>query len=55
MIEMKDSTSSYSFDYDENGNVQTFITGNGGGTSFSYDERNLVSSLHIGDKTAETF
>ncbi|MFO3790191.1 DNRLRE domain-containing protein [Bacillus mojavensis] len=50
MVEMKDSTSSYSFDYDENGNVQTFITGNGGGTSFSYDERNLVSSLHIGDK-----
>lgn len=50
MIEMKDGTSAYTFDYDENGNVQTFISGNEVGTSFSYDERNLVSSLHIGAK-----
>ncbi|MDA7025189.1 DNRLRE domain-containing protein [Bacillus sp. CLL-7-23] len=54
MIQMKDNASTYSFDYDENGNVLTFITGNGSGASFSYDERNLVSILHIGTNSSDT-
>jgi len=54
MTQMKDSSSTYSFDYDENGNVQTFITGNGSGAGFSYDERNLVSALHVGTASGET-
>ncbi|MEN2447407.1 RHS repeat-associated core domain-containing protein, partial [Bacillus sp. JR_15] len=54
MTQMKDSSSTYSFDYDENGNVQSFITGNGSGASFAYDERNLINDLHIGTSQGTT-
>ncbi|MGK4096203.1 DNRLRE domain-containing protein [Bacillus altitudinis] len=54
MTQMKDSGSTYSFDYDENGNVQSFITGNGSGASFAYDERNLINDLHIGTSQGVT-
>lgn len=38
----------YRFDYNERGNVQTFTSGNGAGTTFNYDDRGLVSNLSIG-------
>ena len=47
---VNDGDASYRFDYDERGNVKTFITGNGAGTSFTYDDRGLVSQLFIGSK-----
>ncbi|WP_231734784.1 hypothetical protein [Bacillus sp. FJAT-29937] len=37
----------YRFDYDEKGNVQTFTTGNGTGTSYNYDDRGLGKNLSV--------
>ncbi|KZZ85772.1 hypothetical protein AS29_004060 [Bacillus sp. SJS] len=47
---VKDGTSAYRFDYDEQGNVGTFITGNGAGASFQYDSTGLVQQIHVGLK-----
>lgn len=47
---VNDSEHNYRFDYDERGNVKTFTTGNGSGSSFKYDDRGLVQQLIVGQK-----
>ncbi|MED3563264.1 RHS repeat-associated core domain-containing protein, partial [Bacillus xiapuensis] len=46
--EVKDGTNTYKFDYDEKGNVRTFITGNGAGSTFNYYDRGLIENLVVG-------
>ncbi len=38
----------YRFDYDERGNVRTFTTGNGAGSTFTYDDCGLAESVSVG-------
>ncbi|WLR43096.1 RHS repeat-associated core domain-containing protein [Bacillus carboniphilus] len=45
---VKNGSFTFRFDYDEDGNVQTFTSGNGAGSTFSYDDLGLVDSLNIG-------
>ncbi|BAD75067.1 hypothetical protein GK0782 [Geobacillus kaustophilus HTA426] len=45
---VQDGTYTYRFDYDERGNVRTFTTENGAGSTFRYDDRGLVESLSVG-------
>ncbi|WP_056470077.1 RHS repeat-associated core domain-containing protein [Bacillus sp. FJAT-25509] len=47
---VNDGEHSYRFDYDERGNVKTFTTGNGSGSSFKYDDRGLVQQVVVGNK-----
>ncbi|SDB82265.1 DNRLRE domain-containing protein [Shouchella lonarensis] len=50
---MTDGDATYRFDYDEKGNVKTFVSGNGTGATFFYDPRGLVTSLSLGTSTGE--
>ena len=43
-----DGTYTYRFDYDEKGNIRTFTTGNGAGSTFIYDDRGLVENVSVG-------
>ncbi|KZZ84856.1 RHS repeat domain-containing protein [Bacillus sp. SJS] len=45
---VKDGASTYRFDYDEQGNMSTYISGNGSGSSFQYDSTGLVEQIHVG-------
>ncbi len=54
-VRMKDGDGTYHFDYDEKGNVKTFISGNGTGASFTYDPRGLVTALTVGSDAGAPF
>jgi RHS repeat-associated protein len=43
----------YSFDYSEEGNVETYTAGNGAGSSFIYDHSGKVVELTVGTKQGE--
>ncbi|GAJ41795.1 hypothetical protein GCA01S_100_00040 [Parageobacillus caldoxylosilyticus NBRC 107762] len=45
---IKDGMYTYRFDYDERGNVRTFTTGNGAGSTFTYDDCGLAESVSVG-------
>ncbi|SEN28291.1 RHS repeat-associated core domain-containing protein [Terribacillus saccharophilus] len=47
-ISMNDGDGTYRFDYDEKGNVKTFISANGAGTTYNYDGTGLVTHLASG-------
>jgi RHS repeat-associated protein len=38
----------YLFSFDENGNMMTFLNGNGAGSTYQYDDNNRVSHMAIG-------
>jgi uncharacterized protein RhaS with RHS repeats len=44
----QDGAYTYRFDYDERGNVRTLTTGNGAGSTFTYDDCGLVESVSVG-------
>lgn len=59
-IIVSDGELNYRFDYDERGNIKTFTTGNGGGSSLKYDDKGLIQQLAVGmingkDITDETY
>ena len=43
----------YYFGYNDKGNVQTFTSANGAGSTFNFDDRGLVSNLSIGRADGE--
>ncbi|WP_442885043.1 RHS repeat domain-containing protein [Anoxybacillus sp.] len=45
---VQDGMYTYRFDYDERGNVRTFTTGNGAGSTFTYDDCGLAESVSVG-------
>ncbi|UOY93295.1 hypothetical protein MUG87_03980 [Ectobacillus sp. JY-23] len=45
-----DQGQTYFFDFDEFGNVASYLAGNRAGTSFQYDATQKVTDLHIADK-----
>ncbi|MFJ8119963.1 DNRLRE domain-containing protein [Bacillus mycoides] len=47
-IKVTDGTSSYRFDYDENGHVRTYTAANGTGSTFNYDQIGKLTDLVIG-------
>ncbi|MED3085626.1 DNRLRE domain-containing protein [Bacillus toyonensis] len=47
-IKVTDGTSSYRFDYDENGQVRTYTAANGTGSTFNYDQIGKLTDLVIG-------
>ncbi|ANN35888.1 type IV secretion protein Rhs (plasmid) [Bacillus thuringiensis serovar coreanensis] len=47
-IKVTDGTSSYRFDYDENGQVRTYTAANGTGSTFNYNQTGKLTDLVIG-------
>ncbi|WP_373862740.1 DNRLRE domain-containing protein [Listeria newyorkensis] len=49
-----DGSRNYFLDYDEFGNVDQYINGNGVGTNFNYDATQKVSEIQIGNKLGDS-
>ncbi|ANN35472.1 type IV secretion protein Rhs (plasmid) [Bacillus thuringiensis serovar coreanensis] len=47
-MKVTDGTSSYRFDYDENGQVRTYTAANGTGSTFNYNQTGKLTDLVIG-------
>ncbi len=47
-IRVTDGSQTYRFDYDDQGNVRTYTTGNGSGSTFNYDHANKIKDLVVG-------